>query len=121
MTVACKPSDVPKVEPISKALVCGCPKVAVEGVLENRSDNYFANSVFVLKDASGEVEVKAWLPLEVAPYHPDVYEEMQKRGERWPPETMANYLGVKVRLIGRIDPRESGQPIMTVEYAVRLK
>jgi len=99
LLAACEPA----VKPIAKALTCGCPRVVVEGVLENRGPGYFNNPKFVLKDASGEVEVKPWLPLEVAPYHPDVYEEMQKRGDKWPPETMAEWLNAPIRLYGRID------------------
>lgn len=111
---SCQPG--PKVEPIAKALTCGCPRVSVEGVLENRSSSYFANPKFVLKDASGEVEVQPWLPLEVAPYHPDVMEEMQKRGDRWPPETMAAYLGVPIRIWGRVENN-----VLKVDHAERLK
>ncbi len=111
---SCQPE--PKAEPIAKALTCGCPRVVVEGVIENRSANYFDNPKFVLKDASGEVEVRPWLPLEVAPYHPDVVEEIQKRGDKWPPEVMSAYLGVPVKIYGRIEGN-----VLGVEYAEKIK
>ena len=115
----CEPA--PTVQPIAKALVCGCPHVTVEGVLDNRSDNYFSNPKFMVKDASGEVEVRAWLPLEVAPYHPDVVEEIQRRGGKWPPETMAAYLGGTVRMTGHMEDRKDAPPILVVEQAEKVK
>ena len=117
----CDPDQSPKVDTIAKALVCGCPHVTVEGELRNRSENYFSNAKFVLKDESGEVQVKAWLPLEVAPYHPDVVEDIQRRGGRWPPETMASYLGGTVRLTGHMEDRKDAPPILVVEQAEKLK
>ena len=111
----------PNLEPISKALTCACPRVAVEGVMQNRSENYFGNPRFVLKDESAEVDVQSWLPMEIAPYHPDAAEEIQRRGEKWPPETMANYLNVPLRIIGRIETRSVGGPILVVEHAERRK
>lgn len=119
--IACTPE--PRVEPIAKALTCGCPKVVVEGVIENRSANYFSNARFFLKDASGEVEILSWLPLEVAPYHPAAVEEIRRRGGAWPPETMASYLNVPVRIQGRMEERDSGhgEKVLVVEYAERRK
>ena len=111
----CRPADV-KIEPIAKALTCNCATVVVAGVLQNRSANYFSTSKFVLKDASGEIEVRPWLPLEVAPYHPDAAEELQRRGEKWPPETMASYLDVPVILWGRIEEK-----VLVVEHAEHAK
>lgn len=112
--LGCDPSRNP--EPIAKALTCNCPRVHVAGVMENRSPNYFDNSKFVLKDATGEIVVQPWLALEVAPPHPDALEEMQRRGDRWPPETMAAYLGVPLRLWGRIENK-----ILIVDHAERAQ
>ena len=83
--------------------------------MENRGVS-FGSSDFVLKDSTGEIKVRPWLPLEVAPYHPDAVEEMQRRGDRWPPETMSAYLGAPVRIWGRI---ESG--VLIVDHAERIK
>lgn len=111
----CQPPAVLNVKTIASALTCGCPVVTVAGIIENRSDNYFNNPRFYLKDATAEVAVRPWLPLEVAPYHPAVLEKMKKEGKR-PSETMAAYLGVPVRIDGRLEGN-----VLVVEHAERIK
>ncbi len=123
MAVLCGCKSTIKIEPIARALTCHCPAIAVEGIVENRSGNYFSNPQFFLKDASGEVAVRPWLALEVAPYHPDAVDEIRRQGGTWPPETMASYMGVPVRIYGRIEGGGlgGGTPILIVDHAERQK
>lgn len=67
--------------------------VVVSATLENRGPSYFNNARFVLTDASGEVDVASWAPLEVAP----PLNEKQKM-----PLTMAAYIGKRLLLRGRM-------------------
>lgn len=72
--------------------------VSVIGVLKQVGPSYYRNPRFVLQDSNGrQVEVSAWLPLEIPPPPPGMEPPPGKR-----PLTMRDLLGKQVEVTGTV-------------------
>ena len=91
--------------------------VRVSGRLENRGKNYFRDLQLVLTDDRGHaLPVRPWLPASLPPPPPG--------GSKERPDTLSQWLGKRVELVGRIarDPSR-GVPdafLLEVESARKL-